>query len=106
LREFQPKKILTERQREENIRQSLLEARLEIKNGYIGRFAEYFVKHSQGNDTVTEVVLFLNEDFHHDYKLLGSLEEGFGNIGALRVLTIRFLLLGDPSCDNGKNCLD
>jgi hypothetical protein len=58
LREFQPKKILTERQREEKISQSLLEERLVIDNGYIGRFAEYFVKHSQGNDTVTEVAEF------------------------------------------------
>jgi hypothetical protein len=73
-------------------RKKLRETILFIDDGYLAEyFAEYFVKHSQGNDTVQEVVLYLAEDRHRDYKLLRLLAEGFGNLGALRVVLIRFL---------------
>jgi hypothetical protein len=78
----------------EAIRLALLEETLEISLNEI--FAEHFVKLSEGNDTVEEVVLNLNEDLHRDYKTLGVLEEGFGNLGALRVLTICFLSYEAP----------
>jgi hypothetical protein len=91
----------------EAIRQALLETILEINVN--GIFAKHFVKLSQGNDTVEEVVLNLNEDLHRDYKTLGLLEEGFGNLRALQVLTIRFLSYEEPYTpprDQGSNCLD
>jgi hypothetical protein len=105
LREFKPEKKL--KQNMEAIRQALLETTLEIDVNEL--FAEHFVKLSQGNDTVEEVVLKLNEDLHRDYKILGLLEEGFGNLRALRILTISFLSYEAPYTpprDQGGNCLD
>jgi hypothetical protein len=77
----------------EAIRQALLERTLEIgKAGDVnGIFdnAGSFVKLSQGNDTVQNLVLYLNVDYYRDDKTLRKLIKGFGNLEALRVLTIR-----------------
>jgi hypothetical protein len=84
----------------EAIRQALLATTLRIAGadrinpiGILGNEsnARYFVKLSQGNDTVQDVVLFRYRDYHRDYEMLRVLEEVAGNLEALRVLTIRFL---------------
>jgi hypothetical protein len=88
----------------ETIRQALLETNLEI--GEIGDVnkiygnARSFVKLSQGNDTVQEVVLYQYDDYHRDYKTLRVLGKGFGNLEALQVLTIRKVYYEDR---NGTN---
>jgi hypothetical protein len=50
--------------------------------------ASSFVKLSQGNDTVQEVVLNLHGDCHRVYNIMRVLADGFDNLEALRVLTI------------------
>ena len=78
----------------EAIRQALLETTLKIgKRGdddasKICGNAPSFMRLSQGNDTVKEVVLYLHGDYHHDYKILRVLGKSFGNLRALRVVTI------------------
>jgi hypothetical protein len=52
--------------------------------------ARSFVKLSQGNDTVQEVVLYQYEDYDRDYKIMRVLGEGFGKLESLRVLTIHY----------------
>jgi hypothetical protein len=79
----------------EAIRQALLERILEIGkvrdvNGIFAN-ARSFVKLSRGNDTVQNLVLDLHIDYHRDYKTLRKLIKGFGNLEALRLLTIRSL---------------
>jgi hypothetical protein len=88
------------------IRKDFLKTSLTIRP--VGEtFAEYFVKHSQGYGTVQEVVLYLDEDLHCNYKSLGLLGKGFGNLGALRVLTMCFLPSMDPEPPNqGGESLD
>jgi hypothetical protein len=81
----------------EEIRQALLETTLEI--GAIEDVKLHsFVKLSQGNDTVQEVLLHLYEDRRRGYKMLELLGKGLGNLGALRVLTISFFPIYVP-CD-------
>ena len=75
----------------EATRQALLITTLEIGFGVgVGMFAndDSFAELSQGNDTVKEVVLYLHGDYHHDYKILRVLGKSFGNLRALRVVTI------------------
>jgi hypothetical protein len=86
---------------EEEIRQALLETTLDIgsmREGATGVFdnARSFVKLSQGNDTVQQVVINLYRDYHRDTKMLRVL----GNLEALRVLTIRFQLYEDEEGDD------
>jgi hypothetical protein len=87
----------------EAIRQALLKPILEV--GEIGDVKEIcanarsFVELSQGNDTVEEVEPHLYADFYRDYEALRVWGEGFGNLEALRVLTIR--LLFNRRRDNG-----
>jgi hypothetical protein len=52
--------------------------------------ARYFAKLSQENDTVQEVALCQDNNFHRDYKALRVFGEGLGNLGALQVLTLSF----------------
>jgi hypothetical protein len=104
-----PQKMPTTQERAEAIRQNLLQTTLDIwSNDEF--FAEHFVKLSQGNDTVQEVLLDLEEDLLGDYKTLGLLEKGFGNLGALRVVTINFnggfMRPYKPRRDIQGNCLD
>jgi hypothetical protein len=79
----------------EAICQALLETTLEIGDlGDVNRIFEngrYFVKMSKGNDTVQNLVLYLHFDYERDYETLRVLGEGFGNLRALRVLTVRYL---------------
>jgi hypothetical protein len=50
--------------------------------------ARSFAELSQGNDTVQEIMLFLDTDYARDYELLRVLGESFGNLRALRVVTV------------------
>jgi hypothetical protein len=78
----------------EVIRQTLLDTTLEIgKRGDVNEIfanAHSFVKLSQGNDTVQNLVLYRDGYYYRDYKTLRVLGEGFVNLEELRVLTIRY----------------
>jgi hypothetical protein len=73
----------------EAIRQALLDTTYEIEkrgdvvNGIFAN-AHSFVKLSQGNDTVQNLVLYRYEDSHRDSKTLLVLGEGFVHLEAAR----------------------
>jgi hypothetical protein len=89
----------------EEIRQALFETKLEIcvtgdddvngRGNGRGANSRYLVRLSQRNDTVQEVILFLQKDYHHGYAVL----ECLGNLRALRVLTIFRYKDSDEYCE-------
>jgi hypothetical protein len=92
----------------EAIRQALLKTTLEIRyiegdsNG-IFENARSFVKLSQGNNSVQDIVLYVYQDYHQDYNALRVLGKGFGNLEALQVLTIRFRSDSNPGYEYEGN---
>jgi hypothetical protein len=63
----------------EAIRQALLETTLEISVNEI--FCQAFCERVEGMTPLKERLYSIwNEDLHRDYKTLGLLEEGFGNL--------------------------